>query len=111
MTKIEKTRRIYLEREQRQLSLAQSQNLFWVRAGRAYCFADNLAGEQAARVYRMIQEMMPLEEVYGTRSVDHLMEAEECLQVDGEMIQSVRQVGVVKIGNVRLLAKQLNVIT
>ena len=104
---MEKTKRIYIEGDQ--LEEGIEKGLFWVKAGRAFCFAGAGQGEVVARVYRMIQEYYPLIEIAGVLDVSMIEDAEECLQVEenGEIV-SVRQIGRVKIGNVKLLIKRLN---
>lgn len=107
MTKAEKTRRIYLEKDQTVLSEEQADNLFWVREGRAYIFWGCITSELSARIYHSIEQLMPLYEVGEPFEVANLEGAEECILIENDQLISVRQVGEVKIGNVRLLINRL----
>lgn len=111
MTQYEKTIRIYLSKGQTELARDQAVNLFWVCGGRAYFFADCLEGDLAAKVLRIIEERMPVNEFVGAREVANLQGAEECILIDNTQrypqIVQVRQVGDVQIGRVRLLMKYL----
>ncbi len=77
---------------------ASKPNLFWVLDGRAYY--TELTSETAARVARFLEELLPVAEgVFDT--------AEECFLVNESGVESVRQVGKVAIGNVRLWSKRV----
>lgn len=107
MTKVEKTVRIYLAKGQTELAQGQATNLFWVIGGRAYFFAGCVEGDLAAKVLRIIEEKMPVNELVGPREVARLQGAEECIWIDNSerhpQIVQVRQVGDAQIGRVRLL--------
>lgn len=77
---------------------ASRPNLFWIVEGRAY--HTELTSERAARVLRFLEELLP---VAGGDFVG----AEECFLVGDSAVESVRQIGKVAIGNVRLWSKRV----
>lgn len=76
-------------------------NLFWISEGRAYY--NSASSEQAARVVRFLEELLPV----SVAEFSGAMTVEECFLVHGLDIVSVRQVGGVVIGNVKLWSKRV----
>lgn len=77
---------------------ASKPNLFWVVDGRAYY--NFVEGERAARVVRFLEELLPV-------GMGHFEAAEECFLVNESGVESVRQIGTVLVGNVRLWSKRV----
>ena len=74
-------------------------NLFWIVEGRAY--HTEITSECAARVARFLEELLPV--VSG----GSFNGAEECFLVSESDVESVRQIGTVPIGNVKLWSKKV----
>lgn len=77
---------------------ASRPNLFWIVEGRAY--HTELTSETAARVLRFLEELLPFAD-------GSFVGAEECFLVSESGVESVRQIGAVPIGNVRLWSKRV----
>lgn len=77
---------------------ASRPNLFWFVDGRAY--HTEITSDCAARVARFLEELLPVAE-------GGFSEAEECFLVTDADVESVRQIGAVPIGNVKLWSKRV----
>lgn len=108
---MEKTIRIYSEG---QLTESQLQNLFWVKNG--YLYHGVLKGEKAIRALRLLELWLPVKEdkLDDGQDANDFVGSEECFYVDSclldaqyALIVSVRQIGKVAIGNVKIWSRKL----
>ncbi|MCC7432897.1 hypothetical protein IT412_05250 [Candidatus Peregrinibacteria bacterium] len=107
---MEKTIRIYSEG---QLTESQLQNLFWIKSG--YLYHGVLKGEKAIRALRILELWLPVkEDNFDERDINNFTKSDECFYVDSclldaqyDLIVSVRQIGKVAIGNVKIWSRKL----
>lgn len=106
---MEKTIRIYTDGE---LTDSQIKNLFWIKAG--YLYHGNIEGKIAARGLRILQQWLPVKEDRDYGLIGDFDGAEECFYIDSvleearfALIVSLRQIGAIPMGNVRIWSRKL----